>query len=298
MAKEECFIIAPITTPDDRVELYEKDVDHFKHVIDHLLVPAVKLAGFEPIPPIAKGADLIHAEIIKWLQEAPMVLCDMSGANPNVFFELGIRTALNKPVCLLRDDLTEYQAFDLSVINHHTYKSHLGAWNTDIEIPKIAEHIKRSAKAKDNNLWKYFGLKIVADTAEKTPGAESDTTLLRMEMTALRRAVESTLEPRSLTRGKSMYGRAPSALSNMDAFTDTAMANEAGVIEKVVRSFARARNIEVLNLQVLPPHSEDPVGVLEFSTRPPIPPEEEAKFNNYMGAAFPAYLVKISGIPR
>ena len=42
------------------------------------------------------GADLIHAQIVKNLQFADVVLCDVSTHNPNVFFELGIRTALNR----------------------------------------------------------------------------------------------------------------------------------------------------------------------------------------------------------
>lgn len=99
MAKEKCFIIAPISTQAERAVLYLNDPDHCEYVIEHLLVPAVEKAGFEPVKPKAKGANLIHAEIVKNLQTAALVLCDMSGLNPNVFFELGIRTAMNKPIC-------------------------------------------------------------------------------------------------------------------------------------------------------------------------------------------------------
>jgi hypothetical protein len=117
MSRKKCFIIAPISTPKDRLKNYENDANHFLHVIEGLLMPAVSLADFEPVAPITKGSDLIHAEIVKNLQEASLVLCDMSGLNPNVFFELGIRTALNKPVCLIKDDKTPFIPFDLAGVN-------------------------------------------------------------------------------------------------------------------------------------------------------------------------------------
>lgn len=55
MAKDKCFIIAPISTLAERVPLYLNDGAHCEHVIEHLLVPAVEMAGFEPIKPKAKA---------------------------------------------------------------------------------------------------------------------------------------------------------------------------------------------------------------------------------------------------
>ena len=99
-----CFIAMPIGTPDS--SQYQGDRDHFKHVLEHLFVPAIEMAGMNPVRPVVKGSDLIHAEIIKQLETAELVLCDISTLNANVFFELGIRTALNRPVCIIRDELT------------------------------------------------------------------------------------------------------------------------------------------------------------------------------------------------
>lgn len=50
-----------------------------------------------------------------------MVLCDMSQNNPNVFFELGVRTSVNKPVALVRCDEDSPIPFDVSGVNTHTY---------------------------------------------------------------------------------------------------------------------------------------------------------------------------------
>ena len=126
--KKTCFIIMPITTPDSFVEIYRDGKDHFKHVLECLFIPAVEKAGFEAIPPIAKGSDLIHAEIIKNLETADLVLCDMSCLNPNVFFEFGIRTSLNKPVSVVKDELTVNVPFDTGILNNKEYDSKLDTW--------------------------------------------------------------------------------------------------------------------------------------------------------------------------
>lgn len=158
--KGSCFIIMPITTPKRFVERYKDDAEHFAHVLEHLFIPALLNAGFEPVPPKTIGSDLIQAEIIKQLSLCELVLCDMSILNPNVFFEFGIRTSLNKPVALVVDDKTENIPFDTSIINFHRYGSSLDAWSIESEINKLEEHIKNAyKKTKDHNaLWKYFGV--------------------------------------------------------------------------------------------------------------------------------------------
>lgn len=158
--EKKCFIIMPITTPKDYIEIYKGDADHFKHVLQHLFNPALEHAGFIPIPPIATGAEIIHAEIIKNLSECDLVLCDMSILNPNVFFELGIRTALDKPVVAVRDDITAKTPFDIDIVNRHQYSSTLYSWNTEEEIIKLTDHIKISFKKSEgrNAIWKFFGI--------------------------------------------------------------------------------------------------------------------------------------------
>ena len=61
----------------------------------------------ESIPPMVDGDDVIQGTIIKNLGKSDLVLCDMSILNPNVFYELGIRTALNKSVAIVRDEFTD-----------------------------------------------------------------------------------------------------------------------------------------------------------------------------------------------
>lgn len=165
MAKSEtkpsCFIIMPITTPPEHLEDYRNDVKHFTHVLECLFMPSVDSAGFTPVPPKAVGSGVIHADFIKQLSTCEMVLCDMSTLNANVFFELGIRTALNKPVALVVDDKTEkIVPFDTGIINFHPYLSSLDAWDLDKEKKGLEKHIREVQKKTPNYnaLWKYFGV--------------------------------------------------------------------------------------------------------------------------------------------
>jgi DNA-binding CsgD family transcriptional regulator len=153
-----CFVIMPITTPSSFVELYN-DGDHFNHILQHLFMPAIEKAGFETVSPKSTGSNLIHADIISNLSNCELVLCDMSILNPNVFFEFGIRCALDKPIALVKDDKTEAIPFDTGIINFLTYHS-IPTWNFSEEVERLSKHIKDSyEKSKGRNaLWKYFGV--------------------------------------------------------------------------------------------------------------------------------------------
>jgi hypothetical protein len=163
-----CFVVMPITTPTAYVQESE-DPEHFAHVLDHLFIPALESLGYQVILPSVTGSELIHAEIIKNLEQADLALCDLSSLNPNVFFELGIRTALDRPMVLVRDKLTLQIPFDLAAINVFTYDGSLQPWILKEEIPRLTAHIKASVKSGSgagNAMWHYFGLTKRASPAE------------------------------------------------------------------------------------------------------------------------------------
>jgi hypothetical protein len=116
----------------------------------------------------------------------------MSILNPNVFFELGIRTALNKPACLITDDITAEIPFDTTIINNHTYSRSLSPWTIEKEIDRLTQHIENSLTKSNgfNSLWKYFSLSATAHPTEKTLGVEGKIDYLNMQMEALRSLVE------------------------------------------------------------------------------------------------------------
>jgi hypothetical protein len=183
-----CFVAMPITTRSGYVEKFG-DANHFPHVLEHLFSPALIKAGYRVIAPSSRGAQLIHAEIIKNLEQADLVLCDLSSLNVNVFFELGIRTSLDRPVVLVKDKGTERIPFDLNAINTHTYDESLTPWTLNNEIDMLAEHIKAvdTGAAAGNDMWHYFGLTKRATPAEIEGNlTEAKVDLLLTEMAALR----------------------------------------------------------------------------------------------------------------
>ncbi len=117
--KEKCFVIMPI----GELETYPEN--HFKHVYEDILCPAIQEAGY--IPKRAdedKSSNMIQASIIRDIIEAPMAVCDLSTRNPNVLFELGIRQAFDLPVVLIQEENTP-RIFDISSINTLDYRKEL-----------------------------------------------------------------------------------------------------------------------------------------------------------------------------
>lgn len=158
-AGKTCFVAMPLTTPAFYTEKLN-DSEHFPHVLAHLFVPALKEAGFTAIPPSARGTELIHAEIIRNLEQADLVLCDLSSLNPNVFFELGIRTSLDRPVTLVKDNFTPQIPFDLNAINTLTYDGSLAPWTLSVDVLRLTDHIENTIDSGNsgNSMWHYFGL--------------------------------------------------------------------------------------------------------------------------------------------
>lgn len=226
-----CFIIMPITTPKSVVELYKGDKDHFEHVLHHLHIPAVETAGFDPIPPIAKGSDMIHKEIINNLETADLVLCDISMLNPNVFFELGVRTSLNKPVCLVKDEHIDNIPFDAGPINHLNYRSALHGWELQEDVSAIAQHAKDSFERSDgqNTLWRVLGMKSNAKPYERKMGVEGKIDELLFQIDEIREQI------------KSIENMPNSRYTNSKSGLEFAVDYELGLDEKI-KSYLKNRN--------------------------------------------------------
>jgi hypothetical protein len=93
MAKKKiCFVIAPIG--EEESEVRKRSDQILKHVIE----PAVTECGYEAIraDKIEKPG-VITSQVIQHVVEDQLVIADLTGHNPNVFYELAIRHALRKP---------------------------------------------------------------------------------------------------------------------------------------------------------------------------------------------------------
>jgi hypothetical protein len=186
----------PISTPTQLVKRYRGDAEHFEHVLDELLIPAVRQAGYRAVAPSAVSDDVIQARVIEQLQSADLVLCDLSTLNPNVMFELGIRTALNRPVRLICDDLTVALPFDTGIINTLRYRSAINAWELSADVDAIARHVGSPDELNDvNSLWRHFGLMQRGQDARAGITDDPDSAMLRLILEQVTKLGAATVEP-------------------------------------------------------------------------------------------------------
>lgn len=150
-----CGIVMPISAIDGCTESHWGDVNF-------ILSEAIEDAGFEPnLVSNADDVGIIHKRIIQNLYDNPVVVCDVSGKNPNVMFELGLRLAFDKPTIIVKDDKTSY-SFDTSAIEHLEYPRDL-RFSQIIEFKeKLTEKIKATyQKATSDSSYttflKHFG---------------------------------------------------------------------------------------------------------------------------------------------
>jgi hypothetical protein len=114
IVKPFCGVIMPISALDGCSEQHWADV---REIVES----AISNAGFEPrLVSDADEVGIIQKRIIQNVYDDPVVVCDVSGKNPNVMFELGMRLAFDKPTIIVKDDKTTY-TFDTAPIEHLEY---------------------------------------------------------------------------------------------------------------------------------------------------------------------------------
>lgn len=160
-----CGVVMPISAIDGCSE------SHWTEVLA-ILTESVETAGYQAnIVSNADDVGIIQKRIIQNLYDNPIVVCDVSGKNPNVMFELGMRLAFDKPTIIVKDDKTDY-SFDTSPIEHLEYPRDL-RFRKIVEFKKdLAKKIQSTLKASQENpkyttFLKHFGEFKVAKIDEK-----------------------------------------------------------------------------------------------------------------------------------
>ncbi|WP_053601057.1 hypothetical protein [Bacillus sp. FJAT-18017] len=117
-----CGIIMPISAMPGYTP------EHWLEVKSIIVEATQKVEGFNFKTEIVSNSDgeidVIHKRIIQNIYNADIIVCDMSGRNPNVMFELGMRLTFDKPTIIIKDDQTDF-IFDTGVIEHLTYPKDL-----------------------------------------------------------------------------------------------------------------------------------------------------------------------------
>jgi hypothetical protein len=105
----------------------------FDRYYRNIFAPAVLKADLHPV----RGDSLFRSspimeDIWKLVNEATVLLADLSGRNRNVFYELDLAHALAKPVVLVSTSLDDVP-FDIRGLRVHTDDKYDEAWGTHLQ---------------------------------------------------------------------------------------------------------------------------------------------------------------------
>ncbi|WP_342544777.1 hypothetical protein [Lysinibacillus sp. FSL W7-1291] len=118
----QCGLIMPIAP------MFDYTAEHWLEVKSIITQAVLQVSEFKFKTDIVSNSDgeidVIHKRIVQNLYNADIVICDISGRNPNVLFELGMRLTFDKPTIIIKDDKTDF-IFDTGLIEHLTYPSDL-----------------------------------------------------------------------------------------------------------------------------------------------------------------------------
>ena len=110
-----CFVVSPIG--DVGSEIRSNADKLFKYIIS----PVCESCGFEPVRvDQINDSDSITQTIIDKLLSSELVIADISGHNPNVFFEMGYRKCTDKPIIHLKKK-GETIPFDVNTVRTFEY---------------------------------------------------------------------------------------------------------------------------------------------------------------------------------
>lgn len=112
---KKCFVVSPIG--NDGTETRVNADKLFKYIIK----PVCEECDFEAIRvDQLNDANSITQTIIEHLESADLVIADITGHNPNVFYEMGYRARTKKPIIHLKPKL-EKLPFDIHAIRTFEY---------------------------------------------------------------------------------------------------------------------------------------------------------------------------------
>jgi len=112
-----CFVLMPFGGwQDDYYELIYK--------------PAIDSSGLEArrADDLFRPSTIVH-DIWAYTKKAKLLLADLSGRNPNVFYELGLAHALGKPAILVAESMEEVP-FDLRALRVILYDKNAPEWGS------------------------------------------------------------------------------------------------------------------------------------------------------------------------
>lgn len=177
-ANEACFTIMPFGGWFD--QYYWK-----------IYKPAIESAGLTAhrADDLYRPSAIVH-DIWDYTQTAKVILADLTGKNPNVFYELGLGHALAKPVILVSESIADVP-FDLRALRVIEYDKNVPDWGNTLQ-ENIKAAILETLEAPLSSILPTF--LHTTDSKNDTSVTEHEKELLeiKQEMELLRQEVTRT----------------------------------------------------------------------------------------------------------
>ncbi|KQN11982.1 hypothetical protein ASE79_08155 [Sphingomonas sp. Leaf28] len=141
--------------------------EHWRRV-QRIIVRSIEKAGMTVrLVWESPEVDVIHARILQGIYESDVVVCDVSGLNPNVMLELGLRLSTKRPTVVITDSVKK-PPFDIGVFQYHSYQRDLEYNAVDSFIDEISKKITQVAEAFEQKRYKSFVENFTFEVVEPT----------------------------------------------------------------------------------------------------------------------------------
>jgi hypothetical protein len=145
--KHICFVISPIGK--EGTEVHQK----FKDVLEYVIKKAIKGSGYQfevlRADDINRSGSFIR-DILDSIYSSHVVIADLTGQNPNVFYELGVRHSLSPRTILIAQSIDDIPS-DLREYRTIVYEtSAKGAAQFQGRLTKYLEEIYKDGERPDN----------------------------------------------------------------------------------------------------------------------------------------------------
>lgn len=217
-----CFVIAPIGEENTQQRVRSDQI------LRHVISPVVSALGYaEPIRADKIGAPgIITSQVIQHIVDDEMVIADLTGENPNVYYELAIRHALRKPLVQMIEK-GERIPFDVAaartiIIDHSNLDS------VEKAKAELSYHIRAAEEdpsAVENPISMALDLKVLRDSAD--PLQRSVATLTE-ELAAIREEVRAIRHDQNVLDKMKTWD---AVLKRMDKFEDAVEKVRGGIYD-------------------------------------------------------------------
>ncbi|MEE1764529.1 hypothetical protein [Streptomyces sp. SP18BB07] len=131
-----CFVVGPIGDPYAAHGSPEREAyEHHLSVFEQVIAPACEKHGISAVRAdgITHAGD-INEQICRYVVESDLVVADVSGGNPNVMYELGLRHITGKPTIHIGEaGQLPFDIASIRTIRYQRTRSHLAGARKEIE---------------------------------------------------------------------------------------------------------------------------------------------------------------------